>query len=528
MKYDVIVVGGGHNGLVCGTYLAKAGKKVCVVERRELVGGACVTEELWPGFKADTAAQVQGWLQPRIILELELQKFGYDVIEPPPMLHQIGDGAPTVLWGDPEQLSKEFSRHSPADAIAYPRYQQHLKRVAPAFRALLWQTPPRVDARSFSEWLELIKFGLRNRAMLGSFHDIYEILTMSAYDYLSRWFESDAMKTILGYYPAGAAGMSVSIHTPGTAYFLLRAFMRDNGTPAGGSGIVRGGMGAISEAILASGRRHGMTVLTGSAVAQIVTRNGRACGVVLENGQEFQAGIIAANAPAKIVFSKLVRQEELPDGFQRDIAGAHSQSTSFKINVAMSGLPEYRSIGETGFPGTFPTRLTLAPSVAYMDRAYYDMCRGEIAEKPFLSIQVSSLVDPGMAPAGSHIVSLYGGHVPGPSVLPHDDETRSLVTRRALETVETFAPGFTERVIDSRTFLASDYERILGLPGGSPHHTDMSLDQMFLRRPSRQYSNYHTPIRGLFLCGASSHPGGGVSGVPGHNAAKVILREARG
>jgi phytoene dehydrogenase-like protein len=527
MIYDVIIVGAGHNGLVCGSYLAKSGLKVCVLERRSLVGGACVTEEVWPGYKVSTAAHMMGLLQPRIILDLELSRFGYDVISTPPTVHLLEGAGPVVLWRETAKICGEIARFSRRDAEAYPRFCAHLERLGPLFRQLLWEIPFDPSARDLRNLRDMAMFAWRNRGLVGAFHEVADLMSMSAYDYLSRWFESDAVKVILGYYPAAGAGQSVSLHTPGTAYFLLRGNLRDNATPAGGTGLVRGGMGSVTQAITRSGERFGLETRIDAQVAKIVVRDGRARGVVLENGDEISAKAVVSNASARHTFLQLVEDKELPNDFLTEIRGFGGKSTFFKAHIAVDELPRYPGLDRAGFGNGYPVQICLAPSIAYMEEAYSDLRLGRISRRPFLTVQAPSIADAGLVPRGRHLLSIYGGHVPDPSVIDHDDKTRDAVLDAALEALRQFAPDLSGEMLHSQVMLSSDYEAIFGLPGGNPHHADMSLSQIFFRRPARHYASYTSPVRSLFLCGASTHPGGGVTGVPGYNAARVVLKSLR-
>jgi len=525
MSYDAIIIGAGHNGLVCGSYLARAGLKVCVLERRDIVGGASVSEGLWPGYLVNTAAHMLGLLQPRIILDLELQKFGYEVITPPPTVHLIEDAGPIVLWTETERLCAEIARFSPKDAEAYPRFCAHLAKLGPVFRKLLWEIPFDPSSLRLGNIRDMLGFAWRNRGMVGPFHEVVDLLTMSAGDYLDRWFESDAMKVILGYYPAAGSGLSVDLNTPGTAYFLLRGNLRDNSTAAGGTGLARGGMGAVTQAISRSGARFGMETRTGAEVVKVLVERGKACGVVLKDGTEIRARTVIANASVQHTFLELVEPGEVPDTFLSEIRGLKSQSTSFKVHVALKELPHYPGLEAAGGGTGAPVQIVVAPSLNYLADAYRDMRNGTVARRPFLTVQTPTLVDPSLAPEGCHLLSIYGGHVPGPNVLAHNAALKDVVYDNTMASIRDFAPAFKAEVLHREVMLATDFERIFGLPGGNPHHSDLSLSQVFFRRPAKHYAGYRAPVDGLFLCGASAHPGGAVTGVPGFNAARVVLRE---
>ncbi|PIP00040.1 phytoene desaturase family protein [Pleomorphomonas carboxyditropha] len=526
-SYDVVIVGGGHNGLVAGAYLSRAGLSTLVLERRRVIGGASATEELWPGFRFNTAAHLMGLLQPKIILDLELQKFGYEVIELPPQVHPLADGSHFVLWSDRQRFAAELGRYSRKDAAAYPAFEATLDRIGRVFQKLLWEIP--FDPRSLHplDLIDRLRFLWRQRAIAPVFADLYELLTASAFDYLSRRFESEAALAVLGYYPAAAAGQTVSIHTPGTAYYLLRGAVRDSTTSAGSTGVVRGGMGSIPEAIAASGRRFGLEVRTDAEVASILASNGRASGVALASGEEIGARVVVANAAARSTFLDLVDPSLLPDGFLDEIRVFRDTASSFKIHWALDRLPAF-----DGFPAdragfAYPVQFRVAPSVDYVEASYTAMKAGRIAERPYLTVLTQSVADPSLAPEGGHVVSLYGGHVPFKPQGGWDEAGRQAIRAAALGALEEHAPGFSSAILHEQILAPSDFEDIFGLPGGNPHHADVDLDRLFFRRPALGYADYRSPVPGLYLASASVHPGGGVTGVPGHNAARVILADLK-
>lgn len=524
MKYDVVIVGGGHNGLVCGAYLARAGLKVCVLERRPLVGGACATEEVWPGYKVSTAAHMLGLLQPRVILDLELPRFGYEVLATPPVVQPIESAGPIVLWRETDRLVAQFARFSQKDAAAYPAYAQHLASIGPVFRRLMWEIPFDPADTSLRNLRDMAMFAWRNRGMMGRFHDVADLLTMSAHDYLSRWFESDAVKAIMGYYPAGGSGQSVGFHTPGTAYFLLRGQLREDNPAAGGTGLVRGGMGQVAEALRRSGERYGMETRVGAEVASILVENGKAAGVALANGDEVRAGVVISNASARHTFLNLVDEKELPGDFLGRLRGFGGQATAFKVHLAVDELPRLAGIERSGFADGEPSQLTIAPNVAWLEQAFADLQAGVPSRNPYLTVQMPSVVDPTLAPKGLHLMSIYGGHIPSGPGADHGEDTKQAVLERAIRTIRQFAPSWSGSYLHRHVMLPRDYELQFGLPDGNPHHADLTLAQLFFRRPVPGFADHTTPVRDLFLCSASNHPGGGVTGVPGYNASRVVLR----
>ena len=522
---DAVIIGGGHNGLVCGAYLARAGRKVLVLERRELVGGAAVTEELWPGYRLSTASYTMALLQPKVILDLGLQQHGFKVLKPPPMFMPLEGGRSLVFHEDAQRCHDEIARFSRKDAEAYPRYREHMQQLGLVFRKLLFEVPPELEVGGVRDLVDFARLGWRHRGMKDRLYDLYDTMTLSAFDYLARWFESDEMRAALGFYAAGG-GANSGIKTPGSAYVLLRGYVRDNTTAAGGAGFVQGGMGAISQAIAAAGAAHGMQVRTNAPVAAVDIRDGRAVGVVLEGGEQIPAKVVICNASAQTLFRRLVDAEHLPPEFRQQVAHIRDESTVFKLNLALKALPHFKDFdpAERGF--AYPAQVRIGPSTDYIERAYDPSKYGDFARRPVMTIVTPSVLDPTLAPEGRHVMSIMGQHAPytlrGRS---WDDAARGELLQATLETLEGFAPGFSEAIEHAQLLTPVDFERIFDLPRGHVHHAELSADQIFFRRPVRGFGDYRTPVRGLYQCGASTHPGGGVTGVPGHNAAHLILTE---
>jgi phytoene dehydrogenase-like protein len=526
-NHDVLIIGAGHNGLVCGTYLAKAGLSVCLLERRDIVGGAVVSEEVWPGYKISVASFVMSLLQPRIILDLELKAHGLDVIPIPPTFQPFPDGRHLILWPDTEKASAEIAKFSLKDAAAYPDYIATLGGMVPFLRRLLWEIPFDPVSGRFGDVLKALNFAWRYRDVGRRLYDIYDLLTLSAHDFLSRWFESPQVMAALGSYASGSGG-NISPMSPGSAYVLARTMLRDNETAAGGWGLVRGGMGSITQAILASGRRHGLLARTGCVVQRIIVRGGRAVGVALQNGEEIYAKTIVSNASAQMTFQNLLEPGELAPDFLSAVKRFRTKSSCFKINVAMEKAPRYPMFQKAGIGFDYPAATVIAPSVDYLERAFDESKHGGIAQEPYLWVLVPSMLDPTLAPPGKHVVSIFGGHVA--HTLKEgswDNGGRQQLWENVLRTISQFAPDFGAEVIDKQILTPVDIERIFALPGGHVQHGEISLDQIFMKRPVPGFAAHRAPIAGLYICGASAHPGGGVTGVPGHNAAKVILKDLR-
>ncbi|MCG7505396.1 phytoene desaturase family protein [Mesorhizobium retamae] len=523
--YDVVIIGAGHNGLVSGAYLAQAGKSVLALERRDVIGGAAVTEELWPGYSINTASYVMSLLQPKIMLDLKLKSHGLEVIEPPPLVQLFPDGRHLTFWGAPERMAAEFAKFCPEDREAYVRYRAHLTVLAPTVRNLMWSVPIDPTSRKPSEMAATLRFLWKNRGAIRNFYDLFDLFTMSAYDYLGRWFKSETAKLALGFYAAGGGGGNASFRTPGTAFALTRSLLRDHSTAAGGPGFVKGGMGSISKAIAAAGGAHGMEVRTGAKVASVIVKDGRAVGVELETGETVSAKVVVANANARTTFLQLVPKTALPAGFVAHIAQYQAKSTVFKVHLALDGLPTVPGFAERSLGFDYPIQLRIAPSVDSIEESYALAQAGRITERPFLTAMTPSVLDPTLAPPGHHVMSIFGGHVPNVPRGSSWDDKREDLYESAIDTLAEYMPDVRQRIVHHQTLTPLDYERVFDLPGGHLQHGEMSLNQMFFSRPAPHFAAHRSPVAGLYICGASAHPGGGVTGIPGHNAASVILKD---
>jgi phytoene dehydrogenase-like protein len=526
-RHDVIIVGAGHNGLVCGSYLAKAGLDVCVLERRDIIGGAVVSEEVWPGYKISVASFVMSLMQPRVILDLELKQHGLKVIPMPPTFQPFPDGRYLILWPDTAKTCQEIGKFSAKDAAAYPDYISTIERMVPFLRRLIWEIPFDPVSGRFVDVLRALKLAWRFRDIGRTLYDIYDLLTLSAYDFLRRWFESPQVMAALGAYASGSGG-NISPMSPGSAYVLVRTMLRENDTPAGGWGLVEGGMGSITGAIAASGRRFGLQVRTDAEVEHIIVRGAEAVGVALKNGEEIYAKTVVSNASAQHTYGNLVDQALLAPEFMSAIKRFRAKSSCFKINAALARAPRYPMFDKASPGFEYPVATVVAPSIDYLEKAFDDSKYGRIAREPYLWALIPSMLDPTLAPEGKHVASIFGGHVAyelaeGGWENGGKDELWNNVTR----TLSQYAPGFADDVIDKQILTPKDIEAIFRLPGGHVHHAEISLDQIFIKRPAPGYADYRSPIGKLYMCGASVHPGGGVTGVPGYNAAHVILKDLR-
>jgi len=521
--YDAIVIGSGHNGLVCGAYLAKAGLKTLVLERREIIGGAAVTEQFSAGFRASRFSYVMSLLHPRVIRDLELKSFGLQVLPANDLFCPLGGDDYIVFSDDMAKTQAEFARFSRHDADIYPQFARYLEESASIVRKLLFETPVdpvRGDWRNFRNSASLL---WRHRTIGDRAYRIVDLLAQSAYEYLSAWFEHDVIKSVLAYY--ASIGTFAGPKSPGTAYVIMHHLMGEH-QGAGGWGFVRGGMGAITSAIATSGARFGMEVQTCSPVAEVLVAGGRARGVLTADGREYRAKVVACNAAAPTLFRKLVAPRHLPPELLREIDTFRTFSTAFKLNIAAHEPPRYRAFDAARLQFKYPTYVHIAPGIDYLERAYDDAKYGWYSSKPFLTPVVPTIVDDSLAPAGKHVINVFGGHAP--YRLKGDaqwaDEKPNL-TRTALAVMDEMAPGFSAQVIDVETLVAPELEAIVGLPQGHIFHGELSADQLFWQRPASHWADYRTPVQGLYQCGSSCHPGGGVSGIPGHNAAREILHD---
>jgi phytoene dehydrogenase-like protein len=530
-RFDAVLIGGGHNGLVCAAYLAGAGQDVCVLERRGVLGGAAVTEEFVPGYRNSTASYTVSLLNPKVIRDLRLAEHGL-VVVPRPLSNFLplpdGEGYLRV-GGSLEATQREVAKFSRRDAEALPAYYAMLDRVAGVLRDLLLATPPNVGG-GMPALLDAWKAARRFRRLdLAGQRDLLDLFTKSAGDVLDRWFESGPIKAAFGF--DAVVGNFASPYTPGSAYVLLHHVFGEVNGQRGQWGHARGGMGAITQAMAKECAARGVTLRTGAAVARVLVKGGRAAGVELASGEVVEARRVVANVNPRLLFEELVAPEHLPADFRARIAGYRCGSGTFRMNVALSELPDFTALPGKAAAPHHASGIVIAPSLGYMERAFFDARTQGWSRAPIVELLLPSIVDVTLAPPGRHVASLFCQHVHPdlPSVAAGRtwDDARAEVAELMIDTVDRVAPNFRASLLGYRALSPLDLEREFGLVGGDIFHGALSLDQLFSARPVLGHGNYRAPIPGLYLCGSGTHPGGGVTGVPGHNAAREILKDSR-
>jgi phytoene dehydrogenase-like protein len=522
-SYDVIVLGGGHNGLVAAGYLARAGRRVCVLERRDVLGGACVTEELWPGYRVSRASYVVSLLHPTIVRDLELPANGYRVRVCDPSWGTVTtDGRAIVFWHDQPQRTREsIAAVSRRDADAWEGFEDLLARVARVIRPLLLMAPPPGDLlRGLGVAGRTL--GLRRRDLA----DTYRLLTMSVGDLLDDWFENDEIKG--SFASTGVVGVYAGPRMPGTAYNLLHHAVGEVDGVLGAWGQVEGGMGGIATALARSAEAAGAVVRTGAEVASVDVAGGRVRGVTLASGERLEAPVVASSVHPRTLVLDLVGRDQWPADVLRDVERFRTRGAAVKINMVVSELPRYAGVEDADFPGIYQGDFAFCRSVDALERSWEQARWGEPSEEPYLEVLCPSVHDRTLVDEGrpGHVLTMYTQFGP-PDAEAWPDGAREAYADRCLAILRRYAPNMTDDVVLHREVLAPpDLERIFGLLGGNIFHGEQGLDQLAFMRPAPALARYATPIAGLYLCGSGSHPGGGVTGLPGRNGARRVLADA--
>jgi len=525
---DVIIIGGGHNGLITAAYLARAGMSVTVLERRDVVGGASVTEEVWPGFKVSTLSYLCSLLQPRIIHELDLHRFGFHLYpKNPSFFSMFPDGRHLFFWQDMAETQREMAKFSKRDADYYPQFEHTLARLAEWVEGLLLRTPPNIARRKLADLIELGRFGLEAI----KFKDpdlihLIKIMTQSVRVYLDERFESDQIKATLA--TDGVIGTNGGPATPGTAYIMLHHVMGGATGIRGLWGFARGGMGAISQAIADSAQSRGAKVRTNAKVERVLVKNNRAYGVALSDGEEIHARVVISNADPKVTFLTLVEPQHLEEDFRREVEKIRCEGASLKINLALDSLPDFTSL-----PGSAPgpqhgATIHICPSMDYVDRAWEDAAAGRPSESPMLELTIPTAYDDSIAPPGKRIMCMFVQYAPYTLRDASWDTIKDQFADRCIDLLAEYAPNIRDIILHRQVITPLDLEREYSLTGGNIFHGDLSLDQLFFMRPVAGWAKYRTPVDGLYLCGSGTHPGGGVMGAPGLNASREVIADWRG
>jgi phytoene dehydrogenase-like protein len=520
-RYDAVVIGGGHNGLVAAAYLAGAGKRVVVLERRHVLGGAAVTEEVFPGFRFSEASYVVSLLRPEIIRELELPRHGFELL---PLDGTFTPMEDNHLWrtNDHAQTMRELRRWSRTDPEAYEEYGQLMVDMARFIKPVLSLVPPdpgRIDVR---EWLPLV-------GLLQSFRELprrhqatfVQLMTMSAVDFLSRWFETDPLIATIA--ASGIIGTYQGIRSPGTAYVLLHHYMGEIDGAFRAWGIPRGGTGGLSEAIASAARARGAEIRTEAPVERIQVRGGKAAGVVLESGEEIEADAVLSSADVRQTFLRMLEPGTLDPSIEDAVGRYKFRGSSGKVNLALNGLPEF-----TSFPGEgdhLRGAISISPSIEWMERAYDDAKYGRHSRQPYVDVVIPTLVDPSMAPPGKHVMSCFVQYAPYhlENGAVWDEAMRDSFGDAVVQTLARFAPNLPDRILHRQVLTPLDLETMFGLSEGNIFQGELSLEQLFWTRPVPGWARFRTPVRNLWLCGSSVHPGGGIMGAPGRLAALELL-----
>ncbi len=523
-SYDVIVVGAGHNGLTTAAYLARAGMKVLVVERRSQIGGATYSDRRESGYTFTSCSYVCSLFRPEIIADLQLDRHGLQILPFEGAVNLGRDGSYLGMFSDHDRTRREIARHSPADAEAYDIFTADIMRQCRFIRPMLMETPPDPTIRTLRDVKDLMTLGKRYSAMgERGMADTMRLWTSSVADWLDRYFESDLLKGAL----AGGAivGTALGPYSPGTAYVLLHHVMGDVDGNIGAWGYARGGMGAVSEALAGAFKAAGGEIRTDAEVSEFLTRGEQVEGVVLADGEEIRARAVVSNLDPKRTYGKLMPQAALPDEFRHQVEQFKIRGSSGKLNIGLDRVPQFSAIPDSA-PELQAGTITISPDMTYLERGYDDWKRGTWSREPWLDISVPSRIDPTVSPHGKHMMTVFAQYVP-PQLASGDwtPEQRDAFGENVLSTIEGYAPGLRDSIVDLEVRTPHELENEVGLTEGNIFHGELTLDQLLFNRPLPGYAQYRGPLKRFYMCGSSTHPGGGVMGAPGYNAAREIIRD---
>src|SRR3989441_5678195 len=524
-KYDVVVIGGGHNGLVNAAYLARGGKKVLVCERRHVLGGAAVTEEVFPGFKFSVASYVVSLLRPEIIRELDLPKHGMEILPLDGTFTPMPDG--DYLWrvNDHAKTRREIARHSRIDAEAYDEYGKAMVEMGRFVKPILSMTAPDPTSLALKGLRDLLSIARRfQRLPAEEKYNQVQLMTMSSADFLDQWFETDVLKATMS--ASGIIGTFLGIRSPGTAYVLLHHYMGEIDGAFRSWGFSRGGTGAISNAIGSAAREFGAEIRTKAPVAKILTKNWRTCGVMLQDGEEISASVVSSSVDPHLTFEKFLEPSALPADFLESVRHYKFRGSSGKVNLALDALPNFKCLPGPG--AHLRGAISISPGMDYMERAYDDAKYGRYSRRPYVDMVIPSLTDPSVAPPGKHVLSCFVQYAPYKLAEGNWDEQREAFGNNVIDTVAEYAPNLKDIIVDKQVLTPLDLEREFGLTQGNIFQGELSLEQLFFLRPVAGWAYYRTPIHNLYMCGSATHPGGGIMGANGRIASQVILKEWKG
>lgn len=522
-SYDVIVIGGGHNGLINAAYLARGGRKVLVLEKRHVLGGAAVTEEIIPGFKFSVFSYVVSLLRPEIIRDLDLPRHGLEILPLDGTFTPMPSG--DYLWrvNDHSKTRREIARHSKVDAEAYEEFGKEMVQMCRFVKPILAMVPPDPTTLDPRDLKKLYFLGQRFRALSpDDRYNLVQLMTMSATDFLDQWFETDVLKATMS--ASGIIGTFLGVRSPGTAYVLLHHYMGEIDGAFRSWGFSRGGTGAISNSIADAAREAGVEIRTEAIVSKILVRDGRAEGVVLDRGEEIRAKVVSSSVDPHLTFLKMMDSRELPDDFVEEVRRYKFRGSSGKVNLALDALPDFKCLPGPGHH--LRGAISISPSVEYMERAYDQAKYGEFSQRPYIDMVIPSLTDPSVAPPGKHVLSCFVQYAPyklKPGL--NWDDQKEAFGDTVVNTIAEYAPNLKNIIVGRQVQTPLDIERSIGLTEGNIFQGELSLEQLFFLRPVAGWARYRTPVRNLFMCGSATHPGGGIMGAPGRLAALEILRD---